>query len=150
MNNNKLIFTLLFLLQGTCAHADDWSFTKIISIDHIGDPSENDGLRPEAFVLEYATSPASSWSFGVLENSEGRFGLTAGYSHTFYRIGPLDLTGNLHLVSNYKDLPYIMPLPTLGVRYHLTAAIGLMAEVLPVPKRDDPYSIFITGINFDF
>jgi hypothetical protein len=127
----------------------DWSFTKIISLHHFGSPSENDGWRPEGVVLENAINDKAYYSIGILENSEERTGLVIGYSRVFYQREKFDLTGNFYLSSNYQRLPSVMPVPTIGVRYHLTPTTDLIAETVPVPDESDPYVIFITGINVD-
>lgn len=127
----------------------DWSFTKVISLHHLGSPSENDGWRPEGVVLEKTLHDKAYYSIGILENSEERLGLVLGYSRVFHHRERFDLTGNVYLSSNYQRLPAIMPIPTVGVRYHLTPATDLIAEAVPVPDESDPYVIFMTGINVD-
>ncbi|MBU0657009.1 MAG: hypothetical protein KJ914_17940 [Gammaproteobacteria bacterium] len=145
----KSLLPPLFSLLLSPAIEADWSLTKIITLNHIGSPSENDGFHPEAFNLEKAINDKAHYSIGILENSEERLGLTAGYSRVFYQRGRLDLTGNFYLSSNYRRLPFIVPVPTLGIRYHLTPRTDLLMEAVPFHDEGDPYLIFITGINFD-
>lgn len=144
----RSVFLFLALLLAGAAVADA-SFTKILTLNHIGSPSENDGFHPEAFVLEQTINDNTHYSIGILENSEERLGLIIGYSRIFYQTGRLDLTGNFYLSSNYKRLPVVVPVPTLGVRYHLTPRTDLLVEAVPFHDEGEPYLIFMTGINFD-
>ncbi|WP_139282164.1 hypothetical protein [Thiothrix caldifontis] len=124
--------------------------TKVISLNHIFSPSDNDGWRLESVVLEKAINDRSYYSIGILENSEERLGLVLGYSNIFYQRKKFTLHRSFYLSSNYKRLPAVMPVPMAGIRYHLTPKVDLVAQATPVPDPKDAYVIFMTGVNIDF
>ncbi len=128
----------------------DWSVTKVVSLHHVFSPSDNDGWRPESVVFEKAINERSYHSVGILENSEERLGLILGYSTIFYQREKFTLHRSLYLSSNYKRLPVVMPVPMVGIRYHLTPRVDLVAQATPVPDPKDAYVIFMTGFNVDF
>jgi hypothetical protein len=149
MINYKSILVLgLIVLQTTVAHAD-WSFTKLLTINHYGSPSENDGFRPESFLFEKKLDDTHYYSIGVIENSEERTGIVVGYSTIFYQYDKFNVTRNIYLSSNYKKLPFITPIPTLGVHYQLTPKTNARIEAVPVPSSN-PYILFISSVNINF
>lgn len=141
---------LAFWLGALPAWAGDWSLTKVLTINHFGSPSENDGFHPEAFALERRLTDRTYYSVGILENSEERMGVTVGYSKIFHQKGRWHFTRNFYLSANYRRLPFIMPIPTLGARYQLTPKTQLVVESVPFHDEGDPYLIVVTGVNFAF
>ncbi len=146
MNYKSILFLGLIALQTTIAHAD-WSFTKLLTINHYGSPSENDGFHPESFLFEKTLDDTHYYSIGVIENSEERIGIVAGYSKIFHQLDKLDFTRTIS--SNYKKLPFITPIPTLGLHYHLTSKTNVRIEAIPVPNSN-PYILLITSVNVNF
>lgn len=153
MNRIILSLILVFLLSLPSIAAVEpakWSFTKMLTLNHFGSPSENDGFHPEAFLIEKRVSDKAYYSIGILENSEERIGLVGGYSKVFHQQGKIKYTANFYLSSNYRRLPVIMPVPTLGIRYQLTPKIELLAETVPFHDEGEPYLMVLTGINFSW
>lgn len=142
-----IILLALLPMEGVFAN---WSVTKVVSLNHVFSPSDNDGWRPESFVLEKAINERNYYSIGILENSEERLGLILGYSSIFYQREKFNLHRSLYLSSNYERLPPVMPVPMVGIRYHLTPKVDLVAQATPVPDPKDAYVIFMTGVNIDF
>ncbi len=150
MQTDKFALFLILFFGLISTIRADWSLTKLITIHHLGSPSENDGLHPEAFLFEKKLAHNRYYSLGIVENSEERIGPIVGYTKVLGRRDRLAFTGNIYLSSNYNRLPFIMPIPTAGIRYQLTKDTQFLAEAVPVPDEDESYVIFMTGINVDF
>ena len=146
IKSRHILFLWVSLCLTTTLQAD-WSVTKLVTIDHYGSPSENDGFHPEAFTFEKTLNEKSYLSIGVIENSEERIGLFAGYSTIYRQYGRLSLTRHIYVSSNYKKLPFIVPIPMLGVQYQINKNISVRLEGVPVPNTD-PYILYTTSINF--
>lgn len=140
---------LVFCCFPLITQASDWSLTKILTVNHVGSPSDNDGVRKGSFILENQLNSNRYLMMGITENSEARNGLMIGYSKRHQRSAKLETTRNIYVSSNYKKLPFLMPIPTFGVRYQVTPKIKLLAEAVPVP---DPhaYVLVLTGVNVSF
>ena len=145
---SKYLFLLWMLVWQTSVVKADWSVTKLLTIHHYGDPSDNDGFHPEAFLFEKEVNERSYYSIGIMENSEGYYGPLIGYSTKYRQFGRLSLTRHIYLSSNYRELPFIAPIPLLGVKYQLSKNVSIGLQGIPVPA-EKPYILFISGINFN-
>ncbi|SEA41753.1 hypothetical protein SAMN05660964_01554 [Thiothrix caldifontis] len=128
-----------------------WSVTKVMTVNHFGSPSENDGFRPESFLFEKELDSRRNLLIGYVENSKGRSGPTIGYSKTFYQNKRFTLAGKVQVTSNYEGAALgVIPIPLMSTRYHLSKKIDVMLDAVPVPGGDEPFVLVITGINIDF
>lgn len=158
---NKRVKTFLtamllpFLFCGNPALAESsWSVIKTLSINHVGDPRNNDGFHPEAFGLSYAINDAHALKLGFFENSQKRDSVLVGYSYTYRDTPDYDLTANLYFADSYEDTYFklidsVEMIPLLGLNWHLTDNIDLVLEGIPVPGSD-PYFLLQTGISYRF
>ncbi|WGZ94426.1 MAG: hypothetical protein QJT81_00100 [Candidatus Thiothrix putei] len=128
-----------------------WSVTKVMTVNHFGSPSENDGFRPESFLFEKKLDSRRNLLIGYVENSKGRSGPTIGYSKAFYNNGRFTLAGKVQVTSNYEDAALgVIPIPLMSTRYHLSKKVDVILDAVPVPSGDEPFVLVITGINIDF
>lgn len=147
---NRLLITVLLMSLNLKAQAGDWSYTQILTVHHLGKTRANDGLRRDSFLLEDQLNANNRLSIGYIENSEGRHGLSLGYAHDFYQSSALDITGKLQVVSNYKqESSSILPLPLLGMRYHMTKKLNLEIEGMYAPLKHQPYTLLIIALNIN-
>lgn len=77
-----MLLPFLFCCNPVLAESS-WSAIKTLSINHVGDPRNNDGFHPEALGLSYAINDSHALKLGFFENSQKRDSVLVGYSYTY-------------------------------------------------------------------
>jgi hypothetical protein len=150
------VLVSVFLLAGshTLQAETPWSVIKTLSINHVGDPRNNDGFHAEAFGIGYALNDSHALKLGFFENSQKRDSVLVGYSYTYRDTPDYDLTANLYFADSYDDTYFklidsVEMIPLLGLNWHLTNKVDLILEGIPVPGSD-PYFLLQTGLSYRF
>lgn len=148
------LLCLIFMCVTHVQAEPSWSVVKTLSINHVGDPRNNDGFHAEAIGISYAFNDTHAVKLGYFENSQKRGSYLVGYTYTFSSGQNFDFTGNLYLANNYDDTYFglidsVELIPLLGINWHLTKNIDFIAEGIPVPGSD-PYFLLQTGLSYRF
>ena len=147
-------FFLIITASSSVYAESPWSITKTLSINHVGDPRNNDGLHAEAFGITYAINDVHAVKLGYFENSQKRDSALLGYSYTYRDTEHYALTANLYFANNYEDTYFklidsVEMIPLLGINWHITKDVDLVFEGIPVPGSD-PYFLLQTGLSYNF
>ncbi len=148
------LLCLVFLHATNVQAEPSWSIVKTLSINHVGDPRNNDDFHAEAIGISYAFNDTHAVKLGYFENSQKRDSYLVGYTYTFSSGPNFDFTGNVYLANNYDDTYFglidsVELIPLLGINWHLTKDIDFVAEGIPVPGSD-PYFLLQTGLSYRF
>ena len=77
------LLCLVFMHATNVQAEPSWSVIKTLSINHVGDPRNNDGFHAEAIGISYAFNDIHAVKLGYFENSQKRDSYLLGYTYTF-------------------------------------------------------------------
>ena len=145
------LLALTSLLLAGPAYSGELSFSKILTVNHFGSPSDNDGFRTQGFFVENKTNNRETYLIGFLKNSEDRPTPSIGYSRLMRKYNKLSVSGDLYLLGNYKKLSRsVAIIPMLGLKYDWYRNVSLNLGLTPVVKSSDPYLLSMSRLSFKF